>query len=119
MSMPFKAAVLACAGLSLTGCAPKPYEPIVDGPKSLAFNSDLSQCRAISEQKQTDGSGAAIGAVYYGALAGLFGGSTGDVVASIAVGAAAGAAVESSEVRSQQDAIVFRCMRGRGHNVIG
>ncbi len=114
-----KATMVIGLGLALTACAKKPYEPIVDGPKSLSYNSDLAQCRDISKQKQLSGAGAASGAITGGVTAGVFGGSTSDVVASIALGGLFGSADESASVKNAQNRIVFNCMRGRGHNVIG
>lgn len=114
-----KTAILIGLGLALTACAKKPYEPITDGPKSASYNSDLAECRQFSQQKQADGSGGAAGAIGGGITAGVFGGSTGDVVASIALGGIFGSAEDSAKTQSLRNRIVFNCMRGRDHNVIG
>ena len=115
-----KRAALIAMGLSLMACAPKkPYEPIVDGPKGAGYDSDLADCRDISKTKKATGAGAATGAFTGGITAGAYGGSTGDVAASIALGGLVGSAKEKAKARSARDRLVFHCMRGRGHNVIG
>ena len=119
MSNFFKTCVPLCLGLMLTACSQKPYEPIIDGPVSDTYEQDLAECRKISEQKKTTGANAAASGVSGGLWAGIFGGSTSDIVASVVVGSAIGAADESAQVKGIRDRLVFRCLRGRGHNVIG
>lgn len=103
---------------ALAACSNEPYDPIVDGPRGMQFNADLNDCRQLSHQKQSDNSGAIGGAV----IGGLVGGAEEDwegAAAGALVGGLIGSAEDKSETRNAQDQIVFNCMRGRGHNVVG
>lgn len=69
------------------------YTPILDGPPTAAFRSDLSDCQALArDQRQfnQETAGALVGGV--------------------------ASAVNASERR---EAIVVECLRGRGHGVVG
>lgn len=107
--------VSACAGSGAD------YTPILDGPRTAAFQSDLSACQALArDQRQFDQETA--GAAVLGAGAGALLGAADDD-ADAAGGAIAGAlvggvasAVNASERR---EAIVVECLRGRGHRVVG
>ncbi len=118
MRFPLKPTLCIALVVFVSACAEGPYEPIVDGPRDAKYVSDLSACRQLSQQKQSDNSGAVTGAV----LGGLVGGVEEDwegAVAGAAVGGLIGSAEDKSETLDAQDAIVFNCMRGRGHNVVG
>ena len=106
-------------GLSLAACAEAPYEPIVDGQVSRNYHADLNACRQISTQKQSTGNGATAGAVIGGVIGGLEDESVGGAVVGAAVGGLIGSAEENAEIDDARDRIVFNCMRGRGHNVVG
>ena len=114
-----KVTVFLGLGLSLTACADGPYEPIVDGQVSRNYQSDLTACRQVSTQKQSTGKGATAGAVVGGLIGGAEDESVGGAVVGAALGGLIGSAEEKAEVRDDQDQIVFNCMRGRGHNVVG
>ena len=119
MSIFAKSTFLMGLGLSLAACADGPYEPIVDGHVSRNYHSDLAQCRQVSAQKQSTGDGATAGAVIGGLVGGLEDESVGGAVVGAALGGLIGSAEENSEVDDARDQIVFHCMRGRGHNVVG
>jgi outer membrane lipoprotein SlyB len=103
--------------ISIAACSQGPYEPIVDGPKNIVYQKDLAECRQLSLQKKKTNDGAIGGAV----IGGLIGAteSAEDAIAGAVVGGLIGTAEEGSKVSDEQDAIVFRCLQGRGHKVVG
>lgn len=114
------AGVLIC-GQIVAACS-GPYTPIVDGAVGPRYQQDLAECRQVSMQKQPTNAGATGGAI----VGGLIGGAEADdddtlegVVAGAIVGGLIGSAEEKAEVEKAKDKIVFHCMRGRGHNVVG
>ena len=108
---------LLAASISLAACSNGPYEPIVDGPKTAAYHQDLAECRQLSLQKEKTNDGT-IGGAVIGGLIGA-GESAENAVAGAVVGGLIGSAEESSEVNDERDTIVFNCMRGRSHKVVG
>ncbi len=114
--------------LSLTACASNSgasYDPIVDGAKSANYQSDLSACQKVAEQrdyinddtKQNMVIGAAIGAVV-----GLADDEVNDAEGALGgavAGAIAGGIEGSVEARGERKNIVVECMAGRGHKVVG
>ncbi len=111
----------------MTACSEKIYEPIVDGRSTPEYQRDLAECRNLSLQRQKDDSignqGAISGAVAGGLIGLLDGGSVGDVVGGAAIGGAFGKISGDSEaeetLEGQRNQIVFNCLRGRGHKVVG
>ncbi|WP_371224649.1 glycine zipper family protein [Roseovarius sp. 2305UL8-3] len=112
-----KIAGVSMLGLFAAGCSNTPYEPIVDGPRGATYQNDLAQCRTLSTQKPKTHEGATAGAVI-GGLAGAEDDVEG-VVAGAVIGGLIGSAADKSELTDERDVIVFNCMRGRGHNVVG
>lgn len=115
LALPLVLTVAACAD----GGAK--YTPIVDGPRSPAFQSDLASCQALARSqkqltKQALGK-AAIGAGLGAALgeADDEGDAVGGAIAGVLVGGAKGAV----DVRQARKSIVIECLRGRGHQVVG
>ncbi|MCP5145564.1 MAG: glycine zipper family protein [Gammaproteobacteria bacterium] len=111
----------------LLGCANTGahYQPIVDGPLSNRYGSDLIACQQLATARSYANddtkSNAAIGAGL-GALAGLADDSVGTaegLLAGAVVGALAGSGASMLETREQRRQVVITCMRGRGHNVVG
>lgn len=94
---------------------------VVDGPKSENFASDHQACRHLARNQShlSEDTGAAVllGAAI-GAVAGKFdsGTSTTEGALGGALGGAVMATTSNAEKRSE---IVFNCMIGRGHNVVG
>ena len=119
MSISVKTLAVIGAGLVLSACSNAPYEPIVDGEVSRDYHSDLNACRQVSAQKQTTNAGATGGAVIGGVIGGLEDESVEGAVVGAAIGGLIGSAEEKAEVQDARDRIVFNCMRGRGHNVVG
>jgi hypothetical protein len=117
----FASAVLLGAALC-GGCATTPYRPLVDSGVSRGdYESDLADCRELASQRPaaaTAVGGATIGAVF-GALLGVAVGLRGEDVRHLAAwGAASGGINGAAYGTAEQQAIVARCMAGRGYNVL-
>ncbi len=113
---------MVLALLMLTGCVTTNYRPVVDtGEVKGNYEDDVADCQRLAEQRPAGAqaaNGAVVGAVLGGVLAaafGLRGNNIGRVAAWGAVNGAAGGAVNGA---SQQQAIVARCMEGRGYAVV-
>jgi uncharacterized protein YcfJ len=107
--------VSACAGSGAD------YTPILDGPPTAAFQSDLTACQALARnQRQFDQETA--GAVVLGAGAGALLGAAdddADAAGGAIAGALAGGVASAVSASERREAIVVECLRGRGHRVVG
>jgi uncharacterized protein YcfJ len=114
-TLPMIAFVAACANSGAD------YQPVLDGPRSVGFQSDLSACRTLAKrQSQFDRNtmaSAALGAGTGAVLGELD--NDGDALAGAVIGALAGGAAGAVEASERREGIVKECMRGRGHNVVG
>ena len=107
--------VAACAGSGGL------YEPIVDSPKAVKYTDDLSSCQPLSDEREyINGdvksqllAGAEVGAIA-GSIAGLESAVVGAIVAS-----AARDGSRALEEYNETKSIVIKCVKGRGHNVVG
>lgn len=123
--------LVAALGLSACANTGADYTPIVDGPYSSSFSTDLDACQKVAEHRSyTNGdvqSEAAFGAVSTGLVTGLITGiGEGDVGAGIAgaliggaIGGVAAGVGQSWDTSGERKTIVVSCMKGRGHNVVG
>ena len=95
-------------------------DPILDGPPTAQFQSDLDACRGLARnQSQLDHetmAAAAIGAGIGGVLGEVD--NDGDALGGAVAGALAGAAIGASEASDTRKTIVLNCLRGRGHAVV-
>jgi outer membrane lipoprotein SlyB len=105
---------------TLAGCA---YRPLVDPKRSdmAKYESDLSECRQISEKAPGAGTGALAGAGAGYAVGQVFARTTGRAGAAneagrgaAVLGAAGGAGAGAKNKRQ----IIKNCMTGRGHAVL-
>lgn len=115
--------------LTLPACATNSgatYTPIVDGPRTASFQSDLSDCQSVARQRnyingdtQND---AMLGAAA-GALIGGIEADSGDtlegILAGAVIGGLFGGAESAYDARGERRDIVINCMAGRGHRVVG
>lgn len=107
--------------ISISGCATRGagYVPLVDmkGKSELEFSSDTADCQQYAKRRMDAGAGAAAGAIA-GALLGAFlapRGYKNEVAGKAAVlGGVAGA----GDANESQEAIIKRCLAGRGYNVL-
>lgn len=115
------------AALALGACAGggADHAPVVDGPRSVAYQADLQACQALARERalinadtRTD---MALGAGI-GALAGLADDDVTDTQGALAgalVGAAVGGMSGALETRDERRQMVVECLRLRGHRAIG
>lgn len=106
----------------LSGCATTEYRPIVDSGVSRGnYEDDVADCQQLANQRPAAASaagGATAGAVL-GALFAVAVGLRGNDVANVAAyGAASGGIQGAAYGAGEQQAIVSRCMAGRGYNVV-
>lgn len=109
---------LLCASCATTA----QYRPLVDSGVSKGnYEDDLADCQNLANQRPAAApaaGGAAFGAIF-GALLGAAAGLHGDDVARVAAwGAASGGLNGAAYGAAEQQAIVSRCMAGRGYNVV-
>ena len=110
------------AALLCAGCATNQYRPLVDSGVSRGnYEDDVADCQHLADQRPAAANaagGAAVGAVL-GALLAAAVGLRGDDVAHVAAwGAASGGINGAAYGSAEQQAIVSRCMAGRGYNVV-
>lgn len=112
---PAMLAVAACADSGAN------YQPILDGPATPAYRTDLAACQALARnQSQLDQE--TLGAAALGAGAGAVLSEVddeADALGGAIVGALAGGAASAVNVSERREAIVVECLRGRGHRVAG
>jgi uncharacterized protein YcfJ len=113
--LPSARSLRACAGRGAD------HTPILDGPATAAFRSDLAACQTLArDQRQFDRETA--GAAVLGAGAGaLFGAADegADAAGGAIAGALAGGIASAVNASERRESIVVACLRGRGHRVVG
>jgi uncharacterized protein YcfJ len=110
------------ATLMCAGCATTQYRPLVDSGVSRGnYEDDVADCQNLADRRPVAAhaaGGAAFGA-FMGALFGLAVGLRGDDVAHVAAwGAASGGIDGAAYGAAEQEAIVSRCMAGRGYDIV-
>ena len=119
MTLPKTAGLISStAAVLLAGCASHPG-PIIDtrGVDMAKYEKDLAECEAYAENiSVAEGSarGGAVGAVV-GAAAGAIGG---DAARGAGYGGIAGATRSGLDNKREQEAVVKRCVAGRGYRVL-
>lgn len=114
--------MLPVLGFALAACEAEPQGLIVDGPKTANFHSDLAACEELSHQRANDRVGATGGAIVGGLIGGVEaddGDEVGGILAGALLGGLLGSAEDAAEVDEAREQIVFNCMQGRGHKVVG
>ncbi|MEH6629360.1 MAG: hypothetical protein V7776_00950 [Halopseudomonas aestusnigri] len=113
---------VAILGLSACSNTGADYRPIVDGTQDTAYETDLTACAEVADQRGylngdvQNGAllGTGLGAVVGGLSEGLGGALIGGVL-----GAGIGAGSQAWDTQDERKQIVKNCMTGRGHNVVG
>lgn len=99
------------------------YTPVIDGPVSANYNSDLAACQSLAaSQPAVDGStaGAAATGAGLGAASSVILNDNSDKLGrAAAVGAVAGLTSDAIRKSQNKESIVKNCMRNRGYNVVG
>ena len=102
----------------LAGCAAHP-DPIVDmqGVNVAQYERDLAECKGYGDQVKVEkgvAKGAATGAVIGGAVGAI----DGEADRGAGYGAAIGGTRSGIQNQREKEAVVKRCMRGRGYKVL-
>lgn len=107
--------------VSLLGCAGADVRPLVDmkGVNQPAYESDLKDCQAYAKDQsgmgETAAKGAGAGAVVGGLLGLVTGGNKTGIVQAAGASAVIGGAFSGNQA---QEAVVKRCLSGRGYKVL-
>ena len=113
---------LFCLVISGCGATAAKYRPIVDGTENISYESDLTSCSQLAQQRSylNDDvkSEAALGALV-GAVIGAADGGTDDALGGAIVAGAFTAGGRAWETREERKEIVIKCMQLRGHRVVG
>ena len=120
-----KLLVLSSLVVAVTvGCAGANVRPLVDmkGVNEAAYEKDLSDCQAYAQQQSGMGENAAkgvgAGAVVGGLLGLVTGGNASGIAQAAGAGAVIGAAGGAYSGNQAQEAVVKRCLSGRGYKVL-
>jgi hypothetical protein len=106
------------------GCAGANVRPLVDmkGVNESAYESDLKDCQAYAQQQsgmgETAAKGAGAGAVVGGLLGLVTGGNKTGIAQAAGAGAVIGGAGGAFSGNQAQEAVVKRCLSGRGYKVL-
>jgi outer membrane lipoprotein SlyB len=114
------------ATVMLSACANtgKSYVPIVDTKDldQVAYDKDLKECQALSEQASSTGKTAAkglgAGAVVGGLLGLVGGGNSTDIAQAAGIGAVLGGVGGGAQGSGGQEAVIKNCLIGRGYRVL-
>jgi len=105
-------------------CAGADVRPLVDmkGVNQSAYENDLSECQAYAKQQsgmgETAAKGAGAGAVVGGLLGLVTGGNKTGIAQAAGAGAVIGGAGGAFTGNQAQEAVVKRCLSGRGYKVL-
>ncbi len=115
-------ALVLAAAVLCSGCATTQYRPVVDSGVSRGnYEDDVADCQNLANQRPAAANaaaGATVGAVF-GALLGAAVGLRGNDIGLVAAwGAANGGINGAAYGAAEQQAIVSRCMAGRGYDVL-
>ena len=113
---------LIVSAVLLTACAGAEVRPIVDmsGVNEARYEKDLAECQDYAKQATGMGGTAAKGAgAVVGGLLGLVTGSnTTGIVQAAGAGAVIGGAGGAYKGNDSQEAVVKKCLVGRGYKVL-
>jgi len=110
--------------IAVIGCAGADVRPIVDmkGVNQTSYEKDLQECQEYAKEQSGMGSTAAKGAgagVVVGGLLGLVtGGNASGIAQAAGAGAVIGTAGGAFTGNQAQEAVVKRCLSGRGYRVL-
>lgn len=103
------------------------YQPLIDGPKTVQFQSDLGECQALSRTRDLINPQARTQATIGAVVGGLAGGLDEDAgsdrlenaVGGALIGGLIGTATGAAETHSDREDIIKNCLIGRGYSVVG
>lgn len=108
----------------IVGCAGANVRPLVDmkGVNESTFENDLKDCQAYAQQQsgmgETAAKGAGAGAVVGGLLGLVTGGNKTGIIQAAGAGAVIGGAGGAFSGNQSQEAVVKKCLSGRGYKVL-
>jgi uncharacterized protein YcfJ len=115
---------LIVSAVLLTACAGAEVRPIVDmsGVNEARYEKDLAECQDYAKQATgmggTAAKGAGAGAVVGGLLGLVTGSNTTGIVQAAGAGAVIGGAGGAYKGNDSQEAVVKKCLVGRGYKVL-
>lgn len=115
---------LIASAVLLTACAGAEVRPIVDmsGVNEARYEKDLAECQDYAKQATgmggTAAKGAGAGAVVGGLLGLVTGSNKTGIVQSAGAGAVIGGAGGAYKGNDSQEAVVKKCLVGRGYKVL-
>ena len=110
--------------LLLGACAGADVRPIVDmkGVNEARYENDLAECQNYAKEAggmgDTAAKGAGAGAVVGGLLGLVTGGNRTEIIQAAGAGAVIGGAGGAYKGNESQEAIVKKCLVGRGYKVL-
>ncbi|MDP3621366.1 MAG: glycine zipper family protein [Polynucleobacter sp.] len=116
--------LISLVAVTVVGCAGADVRPVVDmkNVNTAAYEKDLQECQSYAKEQSGMGSGAAkgagAGAVVGGLLGLVTGGNTSGIAQAAGAGAVIGGAGGAYSGNQSQEAIVKRCLSGRGYKVL-
>jgi hypothetical protein len=108
----------------LTACAGADVKPIIDtkGVDQAKYDQDLIDCQNFAKQQsgagETGAKGAGAGAIVGGLLGLVVGGNATGIAQAAGAGAVIGGAGGAYKGNESQEAVVKRCLSGRGYKVL-
>ena len=119
-----------CLGMSACATSGANVVPVIDAPDSPQLQADLAQCQTLAAQYNGSDNDTALAAVVGAGLGALVGGtinnrfrrdsfSGNNALAGAAIGGAAGVGYGAYQSEDKKADIVYRCMAGRGYNILG
>jgi outer membrane lipoprotein SlyB len=106
--------------VSLVGGCAKRQSVVIDpqGVDMGQYQTDLAECKQISEQVESEvGEGAAGGAVVGGLVGAVVGGKR-SVGRTAGVGAVLGGAKGAGATKEERELVIKNCLRNRGYKVL-
>lgn len=115
-------ALVLAATVLCSGCVTTQYRPLVDSGVSRGnYEDDVADCQNLASQRPAAANaaaGATVGAVFGALLGAAVGLRANDIGRVAAWGAANGGINGAAYGAAEQQAIVSRCMAGRGYDVV-
>jgi hypothetical protein len=117
-------ALCALVVITAVGCAGADVRPIVDmkGVNDAAYEKDLQECQVYAKEQsgmgETAAKGVGAGAVVGGLLGLVTGSNRTGILQAAGAGAVIGGAGGAFSGNQAQEAVVKRCLGGRGYRVL-
>ena len=127
-----KLSLIATLAVGMSACASSGANvvPVIDAPDSPQLQADLAQCQSLAAQYNGSDNDTLVSAAIGAGIGALTGGtinnryrrdrfSGNNALAGAAIGGAAGLGFGAFKNEDKKADIVYRCMAGRGYNILG